>query len=249
MPLPFEALFFDLSGVLFNSQQAIAGASETIQQARASGRTLRFVTNTASKNQQQVIQLLHGYNIPIAEEELYSAPQAAKQYIIENKLRPFCLIHSSLEEDFRDIEQQHPNCVLIGESKNKLNFANLNQAFNLCQQGMPLIAIGKNRYYQSSDGLCLEAGAFIHGLEWASGQQAIIMGKPSTEFFQQVVDSTPYSAKECLMVGDDIEGDVIAATKAGLNACLVKTGKFQLSDIAQLPKRAMLIDSVAELSI
>lgn len=247
MSLPFQALFFDLSGVLFQGQQTIKGASEIIKAARSCGKTLRFVTNTASKNQAQIIQQLDGFGIKIEAHELFSAPQAAKQYLLDNNLRPFCLIHENLEPEFQQLEQVDPNCVLIGESKKQLHFDNLNLAFNLCQQGKPLIAIGKNKYYQSANGLCLEAGAFIHGLEWASGQQAIIMGKPSVDFYQQVVDSTPYSAEQCLMIGDDIEGDVIAASKAGLNACLVKTGKFQLSDLDMLPQQARVIDSIAEL--
>jgi len=247
MPLPYQALFFDLSGVLFEGQQVISGASDIVQYARDTGLTLRFVTNTASKCQQQVIDQLAGFNIPIAPSELFSAPQAAKSYIQARNLRPYCIINDALATDFSDIAQDNPNCVLIGESKDKLNFANLNKAFLLCRQGLPLIAIGKNKYYKSAEGLCLEAGAFIHGLEWASGQPAIIMGKPSTEFFKQVVASTPFKAEQCLMIGDDIQGDVIAATQAGLNACLVKTGKFQTSDVEQLPEHALLIDSIADL--
>jgi HAD superfamily hydrolase (TIGR01458 family) len=249
MSLPFHALFFDLSGVLFQEQKAIEGAGEIIKMARSCDKTLRFITNTASKNQTQIIQQLEGYGIQIEAHELFSAPKAAKQYLLDNNLRPFCLIHENLESDFQQLEQTNPNCVLIGESKKQLHFDNLNLAFNLCQQGNPLIAIGKNKYYRSAHGLCLEAGAFIHGLEWASGQQAIIMGKPSVDFFQQVVDSTPYSAEQCLMIGDDIEGDVIAASKAGLSACLVKTGKFQPADLDRLPQQAMVIDSIAKLII
>ncbi len=245
----YPALFFDLSGVLFEGQQAISGASQAIKAAREAGKTLRFVTNTASKNQTQIIQQLEDFGIKIEAHELFSAPKAAKQYLLDNNLRPFCLIHENLESDFQQLEQADPNCVLVGESKKQLHFDNLNLAFNLCQQGKPLIAIGKNKYYQSANGLCLEAGAFIHGLEWASGQQAIIMGKPSVDFYQQVVDSTPYSAEQCLMIGDDIEGDVIAASKAGLNACLVKTGKFQPADLDRLPQQAMVVDSIAKLII
>jgi HAD superfamily hydrolase (TIGR01458 family) len=247
MNLPYQALFFDLSGVLYEGQQMISKADKTIQQARQLGMTLRFVTNTASRSQAQIIELLAKFNIAIEPSELFSAPQAAKNYILSHQLRPYCLINDALAADFTDIDQQNPNCVLIGESKDKLNFSNLNKAFQLCQQGMPLIAIGKNRYYQSAEGLCLEAGAFVHGLEWACGQPAIIMGKPSPQFFQQVVASTPFKAEQCLMIGDDVQGDVIAATQAGLNACLVKTGKFQISDVEQLPKHTLLIDSVADL--
>jgi HAD superfamily hydrolase (TIGR01458 family) len=247
MTLPYQALFFDLSGVLYDGTQAIPGASKIIQQARNSGLILRFVTNTASKSQQQVIAQLAEFKIIIEPDELFSAPQAAKSYILNHQLRPYCLINDALAIDFTSIPQADPNCILIGDSPDKLNFANLNKAFQLCHQGMPLITIGKNKYYKSSHGLCLEAGAFVHGLEWACDQKAIVMGKPSPQFFQQVINSTPFKAEQCLMIGDDIRGDVIAAMDVGLNACLVKTGKFQPDDIKLLPAKALLINSIADL--
>lgn len=121
-----------------------------------------------------------GINIKI--DELYSAPQTAKSYIQKHKLRPYCLLHDSLLEDFTHIPQDSPNAVLLGDAQQQLNYTNLNKAFQLCQQGFPLIGIGKNKYFKSEDNLCLDAGPFVHGREWACNTRAIIMGKPDKAF-------------------------------------------------------------------
>jgi len=49
------------------------------------------------------------------------------------------------------------------------------------------------------------------------------------------------------MVGDDVESDVQGAIQAGLQACLVKTGKFKNTDLQKLPQQALLIESIKAL--
>lgn len=49
------------------------------------------------------------------------------------------------------------------------------------------------------------------------------------------------------MIGDDLQGDVIGAIDAGLQGCLVQTGKFKEPDRYELPQQALVIKSVANL--
>ena len=93
----------------------------------------------------------------------------------------------------------------------------------------------------------LDAGPFIRAIEWAADTRALIMGKPGGSFFQQVVASTPFSADECLMVGDDVFSDVEGAIHAGLRGCLVRTGKYRDGDEAHLPEDAAVVDSIVSL--
>ena len=247
MSFPYQAIFFDLSGVLYQGTKVIAGAVSAIKKARSLNLTLRFLTNTASKPSHIILHDLAKMGIDIKADELFTAPIAARKYLEQHDLRPYCLIHSAIKTDFAHINQTQPNCVLLGDAGDDLNYQTLNVAFQLCHQGAPLVAIGMNKYYQSDDGLVLDAGAFVKAVSWAADREPIIMGKPDKSFYQQVVASTPFTASQCLMVGDDVESDVCGALNAGLNACLVQTGKFQDKDLAKLPKGATVIKSVADL--
>lgn len=68
--------------------------------------------------------------------------------------------------------------------------------------GGPLIAIHKSRYYKTSDGLSLGPGAFVAGLEYASGQQATVVGKPEPSFYESVLTDIGCNATETVMIGD-----------------------------------------------
>lgn len=242
-----KAVFLDLSGVLYEGHRLIEGAVETVQWLRQQGYVLRFVTNTATQSHHMIFDELIALGFHLEESELFTAPQAAKNYILEHQLKPYCILHPNLMPEFTELQSDTPNCVLLGDAQDELNYSNLNKAFRLIEDGCPLIGIGKNKYFMSHDGLKLDAGVFIHALEWASGTEAIIMGKPDHHFFHEVVASTDFKPEECLMIGDDVIGDVKGAIDAGLKACLVQTGKFKESDLGSLPNNAFLITSVSHL--
>jgi ribonucleotide monophosphatase NagD (HAD superfamily) len=83
-------------------------------------------------------------------------------------------------------------------------------------------------------------------VEFAAGIEAIIVGKPSTEFFEQVLASTSVRHANALIVGDDILSDVEGALNAGIAACLVRTGKYQAGDESRIDGKFMVVDSVAD---
>jgi HAD superfamily hydrolase (TIGR01458 family) len=136
--------------------------------------------------------------------------------------------------------------VLIADAADGFSYANLNRAFQLCLEGAPLLGVGYNRYFKSGGEVLMDVGAFIVAVEFAAGIKATIVGKPSPEFFHQVLASTSASAEHALMVGDDVFGDVEGALNAGLPACLVRTGKYRPGDEARIDGDFALVDSVAE---
>jgi len=41
---------------------------------------------------------------------------------------------------------------------------------------MPLVGIGRNRYFREGSQLLLDAGAFLLAIEWAAGVEADVIG-------------------------------------------------------------------------
>lgn len=225
-----KAIFFDLSGVLYTGSEVVTGAVAAISRARSRGLILRFVTNTSRRTSEQLLLDLQGLGFDIQIDELFSAPVAAKQWLLQKGYRPYCLVHRDITTEFSGFQPGDPDAVLIGDAAEDFNYQNLNRAFQLCQQGAVLVGIGCNRYFKLEGQLLLDAGPFIKAIEFAAQTEAVIIGKPAIEFFHQVLSSTGLAGEEVLMVGDDIYGDVEGAVLAGLQACLVHTGKYQPGD-------------------
>src|SRR5262249_6214354 len=62
-------------------------------------------------------------------------------------------------------------------------------------------------------------------LEYATGTEAVTVGKPARAFFQAAM--ADIGLERVAMIGDDIEADVGGAMAAGLAGILVRTGKYQ----------------------
>jgi HAD superfamily hydrolase (TIGR01458 family) len=103
----------------------------------------------------------------------------------------------------------------------------LNRAFRWLHAGAALVAVGRNRYYQSADGLVLDGGPFAALLEYAADVRADVVGKPSPAFFRAGLSRLGVPAKDTVMIGDDLEGDLHPAMDLGIQGVLVRTGKYR----------------------
>jgi HAD superfamily hydrolase (TIGR01458 family) len=241
-----DALLIDLSGVLYDGDQLIPGALESVRRVQESDLEIRFITNTSQKTRSSLLRHLRDFGFAVEDDQLFTAVDAARQWLRQRDLRPYCLVHENIREEFEDFEQTDPNAVLIADAADGFSYANLNRAFQLCLEGAPLLGVGYNRYFKSGDDVLMDVGAFIVAVEFAAGVKATIVGKPSPEFFHQVLASTAASAENALMVGDDVFGDVEGSLNAGLSACLVRTGKYRPGDENRVKDDFALVDSVFE---
>jgi HAD superfamily hydrolase (TIGR01458 family) len=246
-----KGILFDLDGVLYIGNHPIVGAIETIQAVRDAGLTCRFVTNTSTLSLASLQEKLNKLGFDAKKLEIISAPQAALNFLKQQK-EPICrlLLADDVKKDFAEIQQSNTdaNFIVVGDIGNSWSYSMLNEIFACMMKGAKLIAIHKNRFWQTEHGLQMDIGAFIHGLEYASNTQAMIIGKPSLDFFNAVLEDMQLNANEALMIGDDIDSDISGAQIAGLSGVLVRTGKYRQSYVDQSKtKPSAIIDSIAAL--
>lgn len=248
---PVSGILFDLDGVLYVGDQLIEGAVETLRFCSEQSLPCRFITNTSTRSVADVAAKLRRLGLEIREQEIFSAVSATREFLLgQDKPRVHLLIRESARADFSDFEQSdsRPDYVIVGDIGAAWNYDLLNRVFNELMDGAELIAMHRNKYFQTPDGLAMDIGAFVAGLEFVSGKQARVIGKPSPDFFRMALQSLGLPAEEVVIVGDDIENDIGGGQSCGLAGVLVRTGKFrqELIDKASVTPDA-IIDSVAEL--
>jgi len=116
-----EALLLDLSGVLYDGDTLVPGALEAVDRAQRSDITVRFITNTSQKTRTELLRHLHSFGFEVDPGQLFTAVDAARQWLRERRLRPFCLVHENLETEFDDFDQHDPNAVLIADAAEGFN--------------------------------------------------------------------------------------------------------------------------------
>ena len=226
-----RGILLDIDGVLHIGMQPIAGAAETLRWLEQQGYRTCFVTNTTTVARATLAQRLRDIGLPIDERQLVTAPVATASYIRQHYAGKRCwvLTKGDTAADFAGIElvEAHADVVVIGGAEELLTYEAMNAAFRMLMDGAVLLAMHTNLYWRTSEGLRLDSGPFVHALELASGKHATVLGKPNPAFFEQALRSIDVMAAEAVMVGDDLENDVLGAQHAGLRGVLVCTGKHQ----------------------
>lgn len=242
---------FDLDGVFYTGGQAIPGGRETLQSLDAVPLPYRFITNTTTRPASALVEKLAGFGIQTTAEHILSAPVAAAHYLASlGKPRCRLVLDPSLREDFSmvTLDEEHPEYIVLGDIGTAWNYELMNTLFAQVMDGAKLIALHKGRFWKTQEGLRLDIGAFVAGLEYATGSEAVTMGKPSEVFFKMAVESLGLPLEQVAVVGDDIDSDIGGAQAAGLQGVLVRTGKYREDYAARSPVEPDgLIDSIADL--
>lgn len=229
-----KGVLCDLSGVLYIGDQCVPGARDAVISLAAAGVPVRFMTNATRTPKAKLLEKLYAMGLDVSEEDLYTPVMAARDYLSERKLIPHLLVHPNIQAELVDLASPNPNVVLMGDAGHAFTYESLNAAFRVLVEGAPLLAMGENRYFRETDGLSLDLGPFVHALEYAASTEAIVLGKPAPEFFLAAVRSMGIEPKQVVMLGDDYEADVDGALSAGLQAILLRTGKYRPGDETRL---------------
>lgn len=247
-----KGIMFDLDGVLYVGSTPIDCAIKTVQQIRDAGYVCRFVTNTSTLSLASLQKKLRGLGFDVEQSEIFSAPQAALQ-LLKQQQNPICrlLLADDVKQDFQQFQQSDTEAqwIVIGDIGNAWTYTMLNEVFQCVMRGARLLAIHKNRFWQTEHGLQMDIGAFIDGLEYATNTQATLIGKPSADFFSAVLSDMQLPPEQVLMIGDDIDADVGGAQASKIGGVLVRTGKYRKTyadNSAIQPK--VTIDSIADLA-
>ena len=215
------------------SGEAIPGAADAVAQLRENGHRLRFVTNNTTRSRAQLGNELRSLGFEIEDEEIQTAAAAAVE-ALKGK-RVLALTMHAIVGDLEGIELvgDGAEAVLLGgadetpETNLVFSYMNLARAFAELELGAELYCLHRNRWWQTKHGPQFDAGAYVVGLEYAAGVEAVTLGKPSSSYFAAACKALDADPQMTWMVGDDLESDVAGAQGIGMKTVLVRTGKFR----------------------
>lgn len=229
-----QGVLIDLDGVMYNDSRAIPGASQTIHWLEEKNIPYRFITNTTMKSRRTLHEKLKNFGISVRENKIFSAAYAASLFVRQKKNATcFLLLLDDAKKEFQGLEKNEGEVdyVVAGDLGDNFTYELLNTAFLKLHNGARLIATQKNRFWLSDQGFKLDAGPFAVLLEYAADTESILIGKPAETFFKMALMDLNLPAENVMMIGDDIESDIIGANRLGISTCLVQTGKYRSEDL------------------
>lgn len=249
---PVRGFLIDVDGVLHVDGAPIPGAIEALAELRARAVPFRLLTNSSTRSRRMLGAALRAMGIEVADDEVLTASAATAEDVRQRHPGQPCylLARDAVREEFAGVpltDGDDARVVVIADAGDGFTFAALNHAFRLLHAGAAFVVMHRNPWWETASGPTLDAGAFIRGLEHASGVRARVVGKPSTPFFRAGFRALGLPPRAVAMVGDTLRQDILPAMRLGATGVLVRTGTFREGDLAHgTPDE--VIGSIAELA-
>ncbi|MGD0452826.1 MAG: TIGR01458 family HAD-type hydrolase [Solirubrobacteraceae bacterium] len=242
-------VLLDVDGVLYVGDEPIAGAHQAFLELRELSAGVRLMTNTTSRSRRAVREHLLEMGFDVSLEEVLTPAAMAERHCRERGYEAVTvLVSEGLREDLDALESAapgaHADAVILGDLGDGFTPEVLNGIFRAMMDGAELVALQHNRYWRRADGLALDVGAYAAALEYATGREAVTVGKPAREFFLAAM--ADMGLQRGIMIGDDVEADVGGAMAAGLPGVLVRTGKYRRDALKARVTPTAIVDSIKD---
>ncbi len=230
-----KPVLIDFDGVIKIGNELASEAYSFFKYLSKNNIPFCILSNSTLRTSELVSEFLLKNNI-VFEIPILTAFDATLEFVKKNytKVKVYC--RDNLIKHFNELlDDNNPQAVVIGDIGNKWSYETLNEMFRYVLNGADIVAMHKNKFWKPDDEIILDVGAFVTAIEFASGKEAFVIGKPSKIYFNTALEKLGFNLNnDFIMIGDDLENDVIASQKIGGTGILILTGKTKLSDIKDL---------------
>ena len=244
---PYDAILFDLDGVVYLGARSIPGAGEVVASLRAMGKHIVFVTNDSSRTPDEVAERLRAVGVEarpgdvetsaLATAEMLGADGVRSAFVVGEEGIRSALIRAGVE--LRDGDPDTVDVVVIGFDRGA-DYAKLRRAAILIAAGARFVATNADASFPAADGTRWPgAGALLAAVETTSGRHAEVVGKPNPPVLEAALHRA--GGGRPLMVGDRLDTDVAGAARLGWDSALVLTGISTRAQIAEAAHRPTFV--------
>jgi HAD superfamily hydrolase (TIGR01458 family) len=246
-----RALLLDLDGVLVLRGKPLPGAGESLARLDEAGVPYAIGTNMSIVSRATLCREMRRGGLDVPVERVITASSAAAAYLRRRfDGQPlYVLAAPDAMTEFAGLrlisheEAAEPDArvaaVVVGDAGDGFTPRNVQSAFTLLRAGARFVAMHKNRWWITPEGIRIDSGAYVAALEYGTERRALVTGKPARTFFAEGVRllgelaGRDIPAREVAMVGDDLWNDIRGAQKAGLLGVFVRSGKHGETELAR----------------
>lgn len=241
----YDAVLLDAYGVLVNLDGAMPGAARWVDELNRRGKPYWLVSNTAARQPGNAAARYQGFGLAIPAERILSSGMLLKPYFAEHGLAGRRVRLLGPADSVRYGEQAGGLIVGPGEDFDALVVADqagfdfveavdevLSALFRKLDAGMavPLILPNPDLIYPTGRGCGITSGAIAAMMEAALQRRYpdrpdigfVRLGKPYPELYEAAIRLA--GSRNVLMVGDQLETDILGANRVGIDSALVPGG-------------------------
>jgi HAD superfamily hydrolase (TIGR01450 family) len=253
----YDHVICDLDGCLWTGEELTPRAVEAVAAIRDAGKGLAFVTNNGRRSAEDYVQKMWRLGIRASAGDIVTVGGALQHLLAETRQGRTAFVIGS------DVVQRHVADaglkvlngtdlatraeVVVVSGSGDWSYESIRAAAMSARRNGDLIATSLDATFPMPDGLWPGSGAIVRAIEVASGQAAIVVGKPEPQLIISALDRL--GEGRALMIGDRLDTDIAAAAKAHIDGALVLTGGTSREEAATAtePKPVAVADTLADL--
>jgi HAD superfamily hydrolase (TIGR01458 family) len=220
-------ILIDFDGVIRLGNELAADAAGFLNFLHEEKLPFFIIANSTRDTSEDLKNILTNNGI-IFPVNAMTTVDATIEYLREKNLSASVYCVDNIRPRFEEfVNNQHTQAVVVGDLGSGWSYEIMNEIFKKVFNGAEIIAMQKNKFWKPEGvDLALDAGAFIKAIEYASGKESILIGKPSPIYYNTALKMLEFPAgSPFIMIGDDLENDIKAAQEIGGKGILVYTGK------------------------
>jgi 4-nitrophenyl phosphatase len=240
----------DLDGVVWLSDDVIAGVPEAVERLRAAGHGVLFLTNNSSLEVGYLVSKFDGMGMAVDADEIVTSAQAAASMLDPGSTALVCAgegVREALaQRGVKAVDTGPADAVVVGFHKD-FDYDRLNAAYQAIRGGARLIGTNADTTYPTPDGPIPGGGALLASVAAAAGVEPEVAGKPFQPMADAVRARIGAGADDAILVGDRPDTDGLMARRLGVPFALVFTGVTSEDDAPFDPEPAMTAPDLATL--
>ena len=244
----------DMDGVIYRGKQAVPGAQEFIDRLRDRDTGFVFLTNNSEQTPLDLVRKLDGLGFRgLTEQNFITSAMATAQFLHSQRPHGTAYVigggalSAELYKVGYSITDSDPDYVVVGKTSG-FAFPQLRKAAKLIDHGARFIGTNPDMVDPVEGGTEPAAGVLLASIEAATGMKPYVVGKPNSLMMIYAQEMLGVSAKDCVMIGDRMDTDVVGGLEAGMRTCLVLSGVSDAQTVHRFPYRPTFVyDSVADI--
>lgn len=239
----FDAVLLDLDGTIYHEEYSLPGAAELVHMLQANGQRFACLSNSTTSPLRVMNRLLR-MNVEIDPSNIYTAAAAAADYVLHEfpgRPRVFNLATEGIQDmldglvDWVSSGGEPCHAIVVGNPTNVYATDDrLRIALQLARKHAELIGISADRVYPSARGIEFGCGALTQMLSYAANVEPVFCGKPERVFFDSLCRRLSVKPERCVLIGDNVEADIVGAKAVGMHTILTLTGVTRRKDLRDL---------------
>ncbi|RUM34353.1 MAG: HAD family hydrolase [Archaeoglobus sp.] len=226
-----KAFILDVDGVVCRGSKPIPEGVEGVKKLMEFGKKVVFVSNNSTRSRKMLVERFRSFGLDVSEEMLIVATHATATYIKRNygELNIFTTGEKGLIEELEEMghkitDYDRAECLVVASNR-KLNYDLMTKALRCCMTAKKYVATNPDRIFPGWDGPIPGTGMIIGALYWMTGRMPdAVIGKPSEIIMREALDRLGCRAEEVVVVGDQVEVDIVAGKRVGCKTALVLSG-------------------------